>query len=430
LRTEKPKGKLLDSIWQRFRKLFRGFTGLSEESETEEPIDFSAPSVPYYANLAERFNLARIVLYMVLFVFVVVTVVCSRHLITYENLYYLVKDINAAGLTAQSMADSVSYPVSDAMDFAPYRGGLAVVGGEEITVLSASGKQTLSENVALSHPEVRTSDPYFLAFSRGEQDFSVYNGFVCVRKTDTDHPVYDACMARDGAYAVLTRSDEHTSVALWYDADLNKRIAVNRGGYITAMALSPDGLVLATLELDVEDGGYTTKLSFTRQDGSEKHAYLEGTAVLSAAFLADDRLAVISQDKLSIYRTDGDLISETPFGNRRPLLTDMGDGYAALLLTSEKHLSRQELWVFDRNGKEEYRASPDLDGSAKELLLNGREVYIRMNDRILWVTDHGEDVREAEGYRDAQAMLALADGGVLVCSPGYAERLETEDFSD
>lgn len=430
MRTEKSGGNLFRSIWQRFRKLLHGFARLPEATETEEPIDFSAPSVPYYTNLAERFNLARIVLYMVLFVFVVVTVVCSRHLITYENLYYLVKDINAAGLTAQSMVDSVSYPVSDSMDFASYRGGLVVVGGEEITVLSASGKQTLSENVALSHPEVRTSDPYFLAFSRGEQGFSVYNGFVCVRETDTDHPVYDACMARDGAYAVLTRSDEHTSVAVWYDADLNKRIAVKRGGYITAMALSPDGSVLATLELDVEDGGYTTKLSFTRQDGNEKYAYLEGAAVLSAAFLADDRLAVISQDKLSIYRTDGDLISETPFGNRRPLLADMRDGYAALLLTSEKHLSRQELWVFDRNGKEEYRASHDLEGSAKELLLSGRDVYIRMNDRILLLTDRGEDIREAEGYRDAQAMLAIADGGVLICSPGYAERLDEKDFSD
>ncbi len=428
--AKKSSKHLFHTAWLRLRKLLHGFTRLPEETETEEPIDFSAPSVPYYANLAERFNLARIVLYMVLFVFVVVTVVCSRRLITYENLYYLVKDINAANLTAQSMADSVSYPVSDSMDFAAYRGGLAVVGGEEITVLSASGKQTLSENVSLAHPEVRTSDPYFLAFGRGENGFAVYNGFVCVQRTDTDYPVYDACMARDGAYAVLTRSDEYKSVALWYDADLNKRIAVNRGGYVTAMALSPDGSVLATLALDVEDGGYTTKLSFTKQDGSEKYAYLEGSAVLSAAFLADDRLAVISQDRLSVFRTDGSLVSETQFGNRLLLLSDTGDGYAALLLTSERHLSEYELRVFDRNGKEEYRTSPNLKGSAKELLLCGRDVYIRMNDRILWVTDRGEGKAVAEGYRDAQAMLALADGGVLVCSPGYAERLDAKDFSD
>ncbi len=428
--VKKTSGRLFDALRQRIRKLFRGFTRLSEEPEVEEPIDFSAPSVPYYTHLAERFNLARIVLYMVLFVFVVVTVVCSRHLITYENLYYLVKDIGAANITAQSMADSVSYPVSGSMDFALYRGGLAVVGGEEITALSASGKQTLSENVSLSQPEVRTSEPYFLVFGRGETGFSVYNSFVCVQKNNTDYPVYDACMARDGAYAVLTRSDEHRSVVLCYDADLNKRIAVNRSGYVTAMALSPDGSVLATLSLELEDGGYTTKLSFTKQDGSEKHAYLEASAVLSAAFLADDRLAVISQDRLRIYRTDGELVSETRFADGRLMLSDTDDSYAALLLTSERHLSGYELYVFDRNGKEVYRTSPQMRGSAKELLLSGREVYIRMNDRILWVTDRGDEVKEAEGYRDALSMLPMTDGGILVCSPGYAERLDKKDFSD
>lgn len=428
--AEKRGGGRFASLWQRLRKLIRGFTRLPETAESEEPIDFSAPSVPYYENLAERFNLARIMLYMVLFVFVVVTVVCSRHLITYENLYYLVKDIGAANLTAQSMADSVSYPVSDAMDFVTYRGGLAVAGGEEITVLSASGKQTLSENVSLSDPEVRTSDPYFLVFGRGEQGFSVYNAFVCVQKSDTEYPVYDACMARDGAYAVLTRSDEHKSVVLWYDADLSKRIAVNRDGYITAMALSPDGSVLSTLELNMEDGAYITKLSFTKPDGGEKYAYLEDTVVLSAAFLADDRLAVISEDRLSVYRTDGTLVSETRFGSGRLLLSDMRDGYAAILVSSENHLSEYTLYVFDRNGKEEYRTSPHLQGSAKELLLSGRDVYIRMNDRILRLSKQGEEETSADGYRDAQAMLPLADGGILVCSPGYAERLDEKDFSD
>ena len=418
------------SLWQRVRRLIHGFTRLPEVAEDREPIDFSAPSVPYYANLAERFNLARIVLYMVLFVFVVVTVVCSRHLITYENLYYLVKDIGAANITAQSMADSVSYPVSDSMDFATYRGGLVIAGSDEITVLSASGKQTFSENVSLSDSEVRTSDPYFLVFGRGEHDFSVYNAFVCVQKTGTEYPVYDACMARNGAYAVLTRSDEHKSVVLWYDADLSKRIAVKRNGYITAMALSPDGSVLATLELNMEGGAYTTKLSFTKQDGSEKYAYVEDTLVLSAAFLADDRLAVISEDSLLVYRTDGTLVSETRFGNGQLLLSDMRDGYVAILVSSESHLSQYKLYVFDRNGKEEYHTSPNLKGSAKELLLSGRDVYIRMNDRILRLSKQGEEETSAEGYRDAQTMLLLSDGGILVCSPGYAERLDKNDFSD
>ena len=106
----------------------RSFTRQTDEVLAEEPIDFSAPSIPYYENLANRIGFARVVIYMVLLVFIVVTVVCNHRLITYENLYYLAKDIGAATMTAQSKADRISYPISSSeADFALYRGGM--VGG-------------------------------------------------------------------------------------------------------------------------------------------------------------------------------------------------------------------------------------------------------------------------------------------------------------
>ena len=95
----------------------------TEEVFSEEPIDFSAPSVPYYENLASRLSFARVVLYMALLVFVIVTVICNHRLITYENLYYLAKDIGASTQTAHAEADRLSYPVSSGKaDFADYRG--------------------------------------------------------------------------------------------------------------------------------------------------------------------------------------------------------------------------------------------------------------------------------------------------------------------
>ena len=161
-------GSWLDSLWGRIRhgvkqgvKNVANPQGLAEEA-TAEPIDFSTPSIPYYISLADKFHLARIVLYMVLFAFLAVTLLSSRQVITYENLYYLVKDIDAANITAKSQVNHLSYPLSQATpDFAFFRGGLVIAGGDEITALSGSGKQTLSDNVSMTTPCVSAGGAIF-----------------------------------------------------------------------------------------------------------------------------------------------------------------------------------------------------------------------------------------------------------------------------
>ena len=138
-RRRRPRrmGVAARAVQNGVRRLF-GRLPLPEEDR--EPIDFSAPSVPYYDDLARRFHLAQIILYLVLFVFVVTAVLSSRERITYANLYYLVKDINAASHIAEDAANRLDYPASVTTPaFVRYRGGLVVVGSQEVTVLSGSG---------------------------------------------------------------------------------------------------------------------------------------------------------------------------------------------------------------------------------------------------------------------------------------------------
>lgn len=422
--------RLTDKLWG----LFKRFARLPEEEEVSaEPVDFSAPSVPYYANLAEKFNLARIVLYMVLFAFVVVTVLSSRHLITYENLYYLVRDVSAATLTAQSEADHLSYPISGAeTDFALYRGGLTVAGGQEITVLSGSGKLTLSDNVSMSYPCVRSGEQTFLVFSRGEKDFSLYNSFVRLRKEATEFPVYEACMSRDGAFAVLTRSLDYTSEVIFYDSDADKLAAAHIGGYVTSLSISDDGKAVAALSLELKDGAYTTKLTLLRRGTSgitNREVYVEDATALRADFLGDDRLAVIFDDGLRFYRTDGDLISETAFDGVLPKLCALSDSHVAVLGDSKNSLAQKELSVYDKNGRSVYRVTLNEAGNVKELLLDGQTAYVRWGERILRVADKGARLSETTVHRDTLMLLIDEDGELLACTPAYARRLTSSDFT-
>ncbi len=422
------------TLWQQLRRILKRFSRLPEEDTvSEEPIDFSAPSTPYYAKLSEGFNLARIVLYMILFAFVVVTVLSSRHLITYENLYYLVKDVSAATLTAQSEADYLSYPISDAdADFALYRGGLTIAGGQEITVLSGSGKQTLSENVSLARPCVRTGDEYLLVFSRGEAGFSVYNAFVRLRKEATEFPVFDACMSKDGSFAILTRSLDYTSEVILYNNDMNKQAAAHIGGYVTALTISDDGKTLAILSLELQEDAYVTKLTLLRKGLSavtHKEVFLRDTVVLSADFLADDRLAVVCEDKLLIFRSDGDEVANVSYPGSSPRLCTFGNGQTALLCSDRNSLVSGILSVYDKNGKELYSTSLASVETAEELLLSEKHVYIRMGEHILCISNEGNKRTQAVIHRDTLTLLAEGNGDLLACGPAFAQRIKEGDFT-
>ncbi len=433
-RRQRNRKNPLRPLWNKLRDLLRRFSRLPEdEIISDEPIDFSAPSVPYYTNLSEKFNLARIVLYMVLFVFVVVTVLSSRHLITYDNLYYLVKNINAATLTAQSQADYLNYPMSSATaDFAIYRGGLTVAGGREITVLSGSGKQTLSENVSMSRPCVRAGQQYFITFSRGENDFSVYNGFVRLRKETTDFPIYEACMSRDGSFAVLTRSMDYTSEVIFYDDDMDKLAAAHISGYVTSLSISEDGKTVAILSLELKDQIYVTKLTVLRRGTSgitNREIFVEGRTALTSVFSDDDRLAVVFEDGLCLYKNNGDQVTEVSFEGTSPHLCAAADGYVAVLCHTENSLTGRELSVFDKNGRLAYRVDLSSVSNADELLLVGENAYIRTGERILYVTDRGNRLFKATVHRDTITLLSDEDGELLACGPAFAQRLSPSDFS-
>jgi hypothetical protein len=429
--------------WRRLRRRFavestRMVRRISHTEEAaREPIDFSAPSIPYYKNLAERFSLARIVLYMLLFVFVVVTLISSRHLITYSNLYYLVKDINAASLTAQIEVDRLSYPASTVgSDFALYRGGLVIASGEEITALSASGKQTLSVSTSRADPRVCASDKYFLTYGLGETSFDVYNSFVRVFGESTEYPIYGACIADNGTFAVVTRSRDYKSEVILYGSDMEKIAGCHIGGYVLSANLNPSGNVLAVVSVEAVDGVYTCKITTLHLSSGVKQSTLELTDTFPASvdFISDTRLAMVCADRLLILDTSGEpaVNAEVSLAEETSSLCAMttdGGGAVAILSESRTNLSENMLTVYDKNGEIAYTVRIDATRSAVEMCWGGQALYIRTQDTLVRVDAKGKYIRYASIGRDTLAVLPDGNGGLLVCGPAFASGLTSSDFA-
>ena len=429
--------KMTRQVYDRAAERVRRFTRQTDEVLSEEPIDFSAPSIPYYENLANRLSFTRVVLYMVLLVFVVVTVICNHRLITYENLYYLAKDISAATVTAQSQADQISYPISSSdADFALYRGGMVIAGSEVVTAVSGSGRQTLSVNVAYAEPCVRASDKYCLTFGRGERSFAVYNSFVQVYRESTEFPVYDAVVGDNGCFAIVTRSRDYTSEVIIYNDSMEKLANYHLNGYVTGISMNREGNRLGIVSVESVNGLWETKVILIRMDHriSQSSAALSGTFGSTCGFVDDDRFAVVCSDRLIVWGTDATVKGETVFDGSTPVLCTISEGRIAILSKMNAAISERVLQVFDKNGRSVYdmqmNASHPIQiaGNAVEMVFGGNTLYIRTVDKLFRLSDNGKNLYAAVISRDTLTVLATEDEA-LICTPAYAARLSDDDFA-
>lgn len=424
------------NLYDRAAERVRRFTKQTDEVLSEEPIDFSAPSIPYYENLANRLSFVRVILYMVLFVFITVTVLCNHRFITYENLYYLAKDISAATLTAQSRADQISYPISSTeADFVYYRGGMVVAGSEVVTALSGSGRQTMSVNVAYANPCARASDKYFLTFGRGERSFAVYNSFVQVHREITEYPIYDAAVGDNGNFAVVTRSRDYTSEVILYDSDMNQLGNYHLNGYVTSLSMNQEGNRLGIISAEYNGGLWESKVTLIRMTKGLPiaSATVVGTMGLQCGFVSDDQLAVVYTDRLMIWESDASVKNETFFEGTVPTLCAIGDNRVAILFEIQTDLSESLLQVYDKNGRDLYDLRMDathpvsLSGGAEELIFGNNILLIRTQNKLFRLSGNGDDLASAEISQDTVTVLPTEDE-VLVCTPAYAARLDKKDF--
>ncbi len=439
---KKPKGS--NPITRAFRALRRrAYAALhrldrrTDEVFSEEPIDFSSPSVPYYENLASRLSFARVVLYMALLVFVIVTVISNHRLITYDNLAFLAREIGASTMTAQSEADRLSYPISatDA-DFATYRGGLVAVGSDVVTVLSGTGRKTLSVNVDYASPVVRASDQYFLTFDRGTTSFSVYNTFVQVHKEITDFPIYDATVADNGTFAVLTRSRTHTSEVMVYNRDMKPVFVARRVGYVTGLALAPDGSCLGIVSIEDKGGVFETKISVIRIGKRiiEESVTLQGSVGSLCAFTTNDRLAVLLSDRLMVLKPDATITADVEFDGRTPLTAHISAGHIALLSRSETDLTTEYLTTYDHNGRKQGEIRIDADhpirraGGVDALAFGGNTLYVRARNTLFWLDSDRLSIQATAAVSHDTIKLLPIDGDtVMVCTPSFADRVSDKD---
>lgn len=378
----------------------------------------------YYESISAGLGILQVVLYLSLFTFVVLSFFRNTELITYRNFYYFFKDLNASAETVDVFdADSVTYPTSSEQSFALYRKGLAVAGGESLTVFSATGRQTLSQTLQYRAPVAVGTGKYLLVYEQGGTKYSVYNSYTRLYTGVSDYPIYGATVSDAGSFALISRSEQYNSVVSLYSSNFALINRYNRNGYVTCTALNEKGTRLAILTSTVSDGLFSTTLTthIPKENGEGTVATLGTSIGLSCAFTKSGEVCVLSTDSLYFVSEKGELKGSYPFLGREIVCAELSADGASVVLCDTPISQKNQIILFDKNANMTY--NKETDEAVTQISRIGSTVYLVCAGGVDRLDLQTEALTRHACVTDGRRLLAIDENEAFFCSPQKAEYL-------
>ena len=401
----------------------------STDPEKEKVLryeDFDAAGDPYYATVSAWYKVLQRVFLVCLAVFSIVSVTVNFKHITYDNLFYLVKDFGTAVDTENVSYETLSYDASVNQNFVLYRGGLSVVSRSNVSAFTATGRRTLNNNESYSNPFAVASDKYLLVYDMGEGNMSIYNSFAKVYSEKLDYPITSVSFSKEGSFAVITRSEKYESEIIVYDKNFRKLINYRKGSFAIDVSISEDGTRLGAVYCDTDNGIVCTKVMFydlRKQEKIGEYSYA-GEFPLSCSFLSGGSFAAITDGSIKIFDKSLELKKQSD-GYSTGLVSAVWSDYeyAAVAFNDGVLSDVNQIVVFDKKGDVVYNGTVLSDVTQLEVcdgyafIKNVQGVgRIRLKD--------GE-------YKNLQCqdgkMLVYDSATALVCAEAKAVYLKFED---
>ncbi len=398
-----------------------------KKPKDEKRVEAVAPQNEYYERVSEKLGIAQVVLYLSLLAFVVLSFLGNTELITYHNFYYFIKDLNASAETVDVWnTDSVSYPTSDRQSFTLYRDGLAVAGRSNVTVFTATGRQTVSRSATYNDPVAVGRGKYLLVYDHGGRHYALYNSYTEIYSGETDHPISGAVVSDSGMYALISSSEEYNSVVSLYSKNFSLLNVYKKNGYVMDVDINPKGDTIALVTSSIANGLFSTELMACRVQETEAlfKTTVTDSLALSCEFTENGTVGVLCSGGFYTYDTDGSQLVAHDFAGDSVAAFDAGeDGYAIVLKTLGTS-ERRHVLVFDKKGNSVYNgsAAKQVEGVARY----GNAVYLKTAYGILRLDAKRASYRELLCNTEQRYLLAVNGNEFLLCSPQKAEYMSFE----
>ena len=192
-------------------------------------------------------------------------------------------------------------------------------------------------------------------------------------------------------------------------------------GYVMDLSINDKGNLLAILLSDVSKGRYETNL-FLYVPGESTHkaaVTLDSGLGISCRFTSSSYLAVLSEKGVDYVSYAGTLNHVADFGNKRIFSADASTDGLAVCLAGESRLEPNQLLVFDKSGKQLYKASGMRNFSC--LSRAGKTIYCLSDGLVERLNLSSGKWESMPLVTDESKLLALGSDSFLLCSSQKAK---------
>lgn len=264
----------------------------------------------YYKKVSKRYRLLKFITLFVLIIYTGVMLGMYHSEITYDNLMYLIKDLDTdVSSSTQEFAD-ISFDETSRLSLALYHDRLALCSSESFRLYNTAGASEMEYAHSMESPAVTSGDKYVMAYDIGGNTYSIYTTIARVLTKQTDYPIQDAAMSKVGEYAVVSRARENRYVVSFYDRNFREISKVYKDKYVMTTALSDDGknYCIASCEVVRSDFACDVMFGNVRSENSSS-VTVEGALPLKSGFFSDGTFVVICDTAVLFFDNEGSLVS-------------------------------------------------------------------------------------------------------------------------
>lgn len=377
-------------------------------------LDAGEPEVNgYYIAIANRYRWARLLSVILLVAFLLIMLLFYRENITYNNLMYLIRDLDTGVVSTVGKYADISYERQYAPSFALFRDRIAVAGAAGFRLYNASGSKELDYESAYSDPRLVVGNKYALFYDAAGKSYSIYTTIARVLNSQAETVIEDAAVADDGTHALLTGSDESKYLITVYSSDFKPLAKYYKDKYVVDMAIDPEGEHMAVASAGAAGAGAYCEIMFCRIGSKETTSVeLEGTMPLAVRYADDGRLVVVCDNKILFY--DGEKqCGSYDIAGAVPVAFDLDGDFLALSVAKNAVGSENEIILFDTDGNIIYNNI--INEKIRMVATDGdRAIYILCEYKALKLSLTGGDPVEEKLLGEALDILP-AGGGAVIC---------------
>lgn len=367
----------------------------------------------YYLAAAGKYRAARYLTVIILFVFLLVMLLFFRESITYSNLMYLVRDLDADVGFSTTAYNSFSYDGRYVEDFALFKGRIAVAGTDGLTMYDSSGSREAEYNGDYTAPRLETGEKYALLYDAGEKNYSLYTSVSKVLSSEAEENIEAAAVSDSGTYALLTHSKESKFLVTVYNSAFKAVTKYYKDKYVTDIALDSQGDRGAIVSAFSENAVICAEVTLCEVGSEKTQSFTYGGLMPLSAEYTDDGTLIVACDTAILAFGESGEKWRYDFNGSLPSSCTVSGNTVACACAANAIGSVNTVLVFDTDGTVRYNVT--LEHKVSAVATDSRYAVYAAGDSQVSRIDLSDGGVKTESLSSPAVRLLAPEGCLVVC---------------